>query len=198
MNNIFTNKKIYQMLGSQGPAKTRAERRLEKTKGKAEDAKDATRGKKSSDSKKVIRQANKAKRLDKRVKRQEGRAERKKLRKTTFKDFTPEQKRLSATENAERIKGEIKDSRKKQKVKTSNKVNSSQKGPYKTGEPTFTKKKKKSSGYSNLTKIEQLAKPVLGILAGNWHPKIKAANEKKSRQMHAKKNASSGGQGSKK
>ena len=151
MNNIFTNKKFYQMLGSQGPAqrkkvktlgeketrqdrragkdnlvpsyfgvggddptktklqrdakertsdpdykkpkakvlkkgpaKTRAERRLEKTKGKAEDAKDATRGKKSSDSKKVIRQANKAKRLDKRVKRQEGRAERKKLRKTTF------------------------------------------------------------------------------------------------------------------
>ena len=122
MNNIFTNKKIYEMLGkskgpgkltdlsgdgkvtkkdvligrgvlpkpqkppkSGGPAKTRAEMRLEKTKIKAQKAKDATKGKKSSESKEVIRQANKAKRLDKRAKRQEGRAERKKIRKTGFK-----------------------------------------------------------------------------------------------------------------
>ena len=140
MNNIFTNKKIYEMLGkskgpgkltdlsgdgkvtkkdvligrgvlpkpqkppkSGGPAKTRAEMRLEKTKMKAQKAKDATKGKKSSESKEVIRQANKAKRLDKKAKRQEGRAERKKIRKA---DLSRGDKRK-----------QIIDSRKKQKAK---------------------------------------------------------------------------------
>jgi hypothetical protein len=85
MNNIFSNKsfmnRYFTAPTSTGPAKTRAERRLEKTKEKAQEAKDATKGKKSSESEEVKRQANKAKRLDKRVKRQEGRAERKKIRK---------------------------------------------------------------------------------------------------------------------
>ena len=93
------------MQEQEGPAKrTRAEKRLEKTKEKAQDAKDATRGKKSSESEEVKRQANKAKRLDKKVKRQEGRAERKKIRKIGYTD-------AFVTRN------EIKASRKNQKSK---------------------------------------------------------------------------------
>tara|TARA_R110000851_G_scaffold58253_1_gene135188 strand:- start:8 stop:487 length:480 start_codon:yes stop_codon:yes gene_type:complete len=98
-------KEDFAKLRQEQPAKrTRAKKRLEKTKEKAQDAKDATRGKKSSESEEVKRQANKAKRLDKKVKRQEGRAERKKVRKN--KDLSKEDK-----------KKQISDSRKKQKGK---------------------------------------------------------------------------------
>lgn len=60
-------------------------------------------------------------------------------------------------------------------------------------EPSFKKTDKKNS---NLNTLEKLAMPVLGILAGNWHPKIKKANEAKVREMYAEANRSSGGQGS--
>tara|TARA_R110002012_G_scaffold75931_1_gene191740 strand:- start:80 stop:547 length:468 start_codon:yes stop_codon:yes gene_type:complete len=155
MNNIFTNKKIYQMLGSQGPA-----------------------------------QRKKVKTLGEKETRQDRRAGKDNLVPSYFGVGGDDPTKTKLQRDAKERTSDPDYKKPKAKVL--------KKGPNKTGEPTFTKKKKKSSGNSNLTKLEQLAKPVLGILAGNWHPKIKAANEKKSRQMHAKKNASSGGQGSKK
>ena len=58
----------------------RKDARRQKTADKIKTAKNATKGKKSNESKEVIIQANKAKRLAKRLKRQEGRADRKKIR----------------------------------------------------------------------------------------------------------------------
>ena len=172
MNNIFTNKKIYEMLGkSKGPGKltdlsgdgkvtqkdvligrgvlpeppesgglpktikekkgkkerlkssegetsaeakkrratnkqNRKDSRRQKTTEKIENAKNATKGKKSNNvegNSQVVKKSNKAKRLEERLKRQEGRAERKKIRKA---DLSRGDKRK-----------QIIDSRKKQKAK---------------------------------------------------------------------------------
>ena len=102
-----------------GPAKrTRAEKRLEKTKEKAQDAKDATRGKKSSESEEVKRQANKAKRLDKKVKRQEGRAERKKIRKIGYTDAFVTRDEIKASRKKQKSEGPAKKEPKRVKIES--------------------------------------------------------------------------------
>ena len=149
MNNIFTNKKIYEMLGkskgpaemdpmyngtpgvqqedfeqfgapkSTGPAKTRAEIRLEKTKMKAKKAKDsankANDGSTNASKEKMDITKAKADRLARRQKRQEGRAERKNIRKKAKEGKIIDGK--SGEYNAMSKKEKIKASREKQKSK---------------------------------------------------------------------------------
>jgi hypothetical protein len=104
---------------STGPAKTRSEKRLERTKLKAtqakEDADKANDGSTSASSEKMNRTKAKADRLAKREKRQEGRAERKNIRKKAKEGKIIDGK--SGEYNAMSKKEKIKASRKKQKAK---------------------------------------------------------------------------------
>ena len=104
---------------SDGPAKTRSEKRLERTKLKAtqakEDADKANDGSTGASLEKMNRTKAKAKRLAKREKRQEGRAERKNIRKKAKEGKIIDGK--SGEYNAMSKKEKIKASRKKQKAK---------------------------------------------------------------------------------
>ena len=104
---------------SDGPAKTRSEKRLERTKLKAtqakEDADKANDGSSGASLEKMNRTKAKAKRLAKREKRQEGRAERKNIRKKAKEGKIIDGK--SGEYNAMSKKEKIKASRKKQKAK---------------------------------------------------------------------------------
>jgi len=119
---------------SDGPAKTRSEKRLERTKLKAtqakEDADKANDGSTGASLEKMNRTKAKAKRLAKREKRQEGRAERKKIRKdykdqkgkrtyVDSKDNPTDEKTTTSrlVTNSSKKQKQIKASRKKQKAK---------------------------------------------------------------------------------
>jgi len=207
MNNIFTNKKIYEMLGkSKGPGKlteevketfdksgdgepfqnkdfallrknskppesggvpktikekkgkkerlkssegetsaeakkrratnkqNRKDSRRQKTVEKIENAKNATKGKKSNNvegNSQVVKKSNKAKRLEQRLKRQEGRAERKKIRKAGKGTVTENAMKDGKVDHTRQVdiskKKAIKNSRKKQNKKIDYKIKSEEK-----------------------------------------------------------------------
>jgi len=93
----------------------RKDARKEKTAGKIEKAINATKGKKSSDSKDVIKQANKAKRLAQGLKRKEGKVERKNIRKKAKEGKIIEGK--SGEYNSMSKREKLRQSRKDQKAK---------------------------------------------------------------------------------
>ena len=117
----------------------RKDARRQKTADKIKTAKNATKGKKSNESKEVIIQANKAKRLAKRLKRQEGRADRKKIR-----SGEKQEKKNVGLGNRNLTKKEmIKASREKQKAKDPAVVKKDNKKDDKVTTPVVEKKDNK-------------------------------------------------------